>query len=253
MNFLRYFHRSEDVLPYAQLAAVYDRVMDHVDYDEWASYIEVLFQKYGSNVRNVVDGACGTGSLTLSLKKRGYCVVGFDRSFEMIRAARKKVQVPIWQGDLRKLSLSKKWDAFICIYDSIQYLMVEEIDHMLAEVKAVLKHGGLLLFDVVTERHILHNWVNYTERIRDKSWDIVRRSWYDRKSRYQHTEFEVFSFREKKLYREHHLQKVYPLKELEEAVKKSGFTLLGKLCGFTLNPGSENSDRVHFILRQEIA
>jgi len=246
------FRRAEEVPPYTHLAAVYDRMMDHVDYSAWVDYLTKLFGKFGRGIRCVVDGGCGTGSLALALERKGYRVVGFDRSFEMIREARQKSHAPLWRGDLRAISLSSdRWDAFLCLYDTVMYLTRVEMEQMFSQVKSVLAKGGLLIFDVVTENHVRKRWANYTEKDRGKGWETVRRSWYDRKRRCQHTEFELFSLQERKVCREHHLQRVYRLKEMERMAEGRGLKLVGRFSGFTLDSGNEESDRVHFVLRKE--
>ena len=245
------FHQEEDVPSYTRLASCYDRIMNHVDYGEWAKYIVRLFKRFGQGVRRVVDGGCGTGSLAYALAEMGYRVVGFDRSLEMVRVARKKSHGPLWQGDLKTIGLSRTWDAFLCLYDTIQYLMEDELTLVLSNVKRVIIEGGLFIFDVVTENHILRYWAHYTERVRGDGWETMRRSWYDKRGRYQHTEFTITSHQEKKIFKEHHIQRIYRLEELEEMVSRSELRLVGRFDGFTMNPGIESSDRVHFVLRRE--
>src|SRR4030042_6375407 len=84
------FSKTFESDPYAQLAPYYDRLMDSVDYDEWSLYIDLLFNRYGRKVTDVIDGGCGTGSIASSLFKLGYRVHGFDRSFEMLRNLKQK-------------------------------------------------------------------------------------------------------------------------------------------------------------------
>jgi len=227
--------------------------MDHVDYQGWVDFIVMLFEKYGSNIHNVVDGGCGTGTLISILEKKGYRVAGFDRSLEMIRLAQRKSDVPYWQGDLKSISLSPGWDAFLCLYDTIQYLTPEEMERMLLEVRSILKQRGILIFDVVTESNVLRYWANYTEVDSDKNWRMIRRSWFERNRQLQHTEFEISLIEKKTVYQEHHVQKIYRLEEIEEIGEKTGFDILGRFDDFTLNPGSEKSDRVHFVFQRRVS
>jgi SAM-dependent methyltransferase len=248
---LNRFCKIEEVPAYARLAKVYDRMMDHVDYTAWADYIIKLFKKYGKGIRRVVDGGCGTGSLAAVLEKRGYRVVGFDRSREMIRMARRKSRSSFWQGDLVAIPLSKEWDAFLCLYDTIQYLRIEEMERLFDGLRGVLVDGGLLIFDAVTESHVLRYWASYDEKDCGEGWESMRKSWFDRKAKCQHTLFEIFFRHDRKVYCEHHSQRIYTLEELNRTTVRSGFEVLGLFDGFTLKPGNESSDRVHFVLRQE--
>ena len=249
-GWIRRVRRVVDGPVYGRLAAVYDRVMDHVDYEAWADYLVQLFDAYGRNIRRVVDGGCGTGSMVCALEKRGYRVAGFDQSWEMIRRAREKTRAPLWQGDVRDISVRRKWDAFLCLYDTMQYLTLEEMGGVFVDVRDILVGGGLVVFDVVTEEHVLRYWSDYVESVASDGWEVVRRSWYERRKRWQHTEFEMVSLVEKRVYREHHRQRVYRLDELERVTKRSGLELVGRFRDFTLKPADETSDRVHFVLRR---
>ena len=227
--------------------------MGHVDYKAWADFIVKLFEKYGNNIHNVIDGGCGTGTLISILEGKGYRVAGFDRSLEMIRRAKRKSNIPYWQGDLTSIPLFSDWDAFLCLYDTIQYLTPEEIEKTFREVKSVLKETGILIFDAVTENHVLQYWANYTEVDSGKTWKMIRRSWFERNKKLQHTEFEISFREEKKVYYEHHIQRIYKLEEIEDIGEKAGFNILGRFDGFTFNPGNEKSDRVHFVLQRRVS
>ena len=53
--------------PYQGLAPIYDYVMDHVNYGEWAAYIHALFARFAPDTTRVVDLACGTGNVSFAL------------------------------------------------------------------------------------------------------------------------------------------------------------------------------------------
>jgi len=56
---------------YKNLAYVYDRLMYDVDYAGWACFLESICKKENIKIENILDLACGTGSLTLELLKLG--------------------------------------------------------------------------------------------------------------------------------------------------------------------------------------
>lgn len=56
---------------YEAFAAVYDALMDDVDYAGWAAYYLALAERSGVLPRRAADCACGTGSLTLALAAAG--------------------------------------------------------------------------------------------------------------------------------------------------------------------------------------
>ena len=250
-QWVKWLYREEEVTPYTHLAALYDKVMDHVDYSQWADFIVTLFQRFGSDVYRVIDGGCGTGSLLKVLNQREIEIAGFDRSIDMIQIAKKKVGVPLWVDDLRNFYIKKRWDAFLCLYDTIQYLTVKEIQKLLCDVGRTLMPGGLFIFDAVTKEHILRYWANYTERVESDKLEMLRRSWYVKKTQSQHTEFEIFDCCNEHIYREHHIQYIYPLETFIKVSGESGLKLIGQFQDFTLNPGNEKADRIHFVFKRE--
>ena len=57
---------------YTALAGFYDALMHDIDYDGWAQYLSKLLQKAHRDIKRIGEAACGTGNLTLRLKKAGY-------------------------------------------------------------------------------------------------------------------------------------------------------------------------------------
>ena len=80
--------------PYQGLAPIYDYVMAHVNYGEWAAYIHALCARFAPDTNRVVDLACGTGNVSFALHRLGYEVTGVDRSEAMLQVAREKAAAP---------------------------------------------------------------------------------------------------------------------------------------------------------------
>lgn len=249
-DLIRRIHKPVDLLPYNGLALIYDRVMDHIEYEQWAFYLLRLFKTFGQDIHRVVDGGCGTGRIMEVLENHGYRCAGFDRSLGMVRIARSRTESVLWQGDLRDLSLAGGWDAFLCVYDTIQYLKPDEIPLVFEDVYDRLRFGGLFIFDMITEHHARTAWGHYTEVEKADGFDWTRSTWYDRHSKQLHTKFEIHR-KGQRSYREHHKQYVYTLDEMRSLAEAGGFRVRDVLNDFTLNPGSERSDRIHFILQKE--
>ena len=54
---------------YTQFAELYDELMSDVDYNAWAEDYASLMRLYGIRDGNVCECACGTGSLTIPLRR----------------------------------------------------------------------------------------------------------------------------------------------------------------------------------------
>ena len=52
------------------LRSVYDIFMDNVPYEEWGAYLSGLLEEYGICDGIVADLGCGTGTMTISGRKR---------------------------------------------------------------------------------------------------------------------------------------------------------------------------------------
>ena len=75
---------------YDYFASVYDSLMREVEYDRIADFIIEASNRYGKRPTLMLDVACGTGSLTVELSKRGISMIGADISEQMLGVAMEK-------------------------------------------------------------------------------------------------------------------------------------------------------------------
>ena len=244
-------------LPYSELAQIYDHVMRHVDYIRWADYIQSVFTRFEATPKDVLELACGTGAMACILDDRGYRMTGIDRSESMIAVAKQKSvdttrAIRFQVGDMVRMPVSGSFDAVLCLYDSINYVVEEaDIAAMLKGLRCVLNAGGLFVFDVCTEinsRRYFHNQVDQESK---GDFSYVRRCEYVPETRIQVNEFQFTFNREGKRYstRERHEQRIYPIARLEEICQESGYRVLGAFDGFSFEEASEKSNRVHYVVR----
>ena len=74
---------------YGDFAEVYDALTLNVPYDEIAEYYAKAVARITDGKR-LLDMGCGTGNLTVRLKKAGFDAVGLDGSSEMLSMAAAK-------------------------------------------------------------------------------------------------------------------------------------------------------------------
>ena len=77
---------------YESLAACYDELTYDIPYEKILTFFERLCAREHVQPRLVLDLACGTGSLSLLLARRGYRVIGADLSSDMLAEAEQKAQ-----------------------------------------------------------------------------------------------------------------------------------------------------------------
>lgn len=151
---------------YADFAAFYDRLTDDVGYPQRADYIAELLMEHGMKKGIVLDLACGTGSLTLELSKRGYEMIGVDASPDMLCAAQEKcaqagAEVLFLCQPMEALDLYGTVNAAVCTLDSLNHITdPDTLREVLRRVSLFLEPGGLFVFDVNTpykHREVLGN------------------------------------------------------------------------------------------------
>jgi len=77
-------------MSYGIFAEFYDGLTRNVDYLAKADYLCEIFKRYSHNPECMLDLACGTGTLTIEMKKRGFDIYGVDVSCEMLSQAQQK-------------------------------------------------------------------------------------------------------------------------------------------------------------------
>ena len=65
-------------------------MMSGVDYEAWADYILSAAKRFGFLPETALDLACGTGSTTLPLARRGVRMTGLDLAPAMLKIAEEK-------------------------------------------------------------------------------------------------------------------------------------------------------------------
>jgi SAM-dependent methyltransferase len=104
---------------------------------------------------SILDLGCGTGNHAIPLAKRGYSVVGIDRSEEMLACLRSKAgnqlssNISFQRGSIRSVDLGHTFDATLMMFAVLGY-QTENKD-VLAALRTARRHlnpGGILIFDI---------------------------------------------------------------------------------------------------------
>lgn len=144
---------------YKKYARYYDLFYEKKDYPKEASFIDEILKKH--KCRKVIDVGCGTGRHAIPLAKKGYAIMGVDVSKEMLKIARENaerenVRVDFRTADMRNLNFRAKFDAVLCLFDTILYNATnEEIFSTIKSFNRTLKKGGVLILDF---RSFLDAW-----------------------------------------------------------------------------------------------
>ncbi|MCH5298735.1 MAG: methyltransferase domain-containing protein [Ruminococcus sp.] len=141
---------------YGVFADFYDDLTLNAQYSERADYIMKVFERLGHDMGLTLDLACGTGNLTLELKRRGVDVYGIDGSAEMLSRAQEKsadenLGILFLCQQMQSIDLYGTIDTCICTLDSINHMTDKaDVQSTFERVSLFMNKGGYFLFDVNT-------------------------------------------------------------------------------------------------------
>lgn len=245
----------QDVVPYSVLAAGYDVVMEHVDYAFWADYVITVFRHHQLHPKSVLELGCGTGSFALDLHQRGpFRYMGIDLSPQMIHVARAKAemyQVPLQFGvaNFANYRVDAPVDVALLLYDGLNYLLQEaQVLELFRCTFNALRPGGCFLFDQSTPTNSINNEMEFEDEGEVDAFRYRRHSRYDRETRLHSNIFDIVV--QGKTYREVHVERAYAIQEIHTLLAQTPFRILAAYDGFSLNPATEATERVHWLIQR---
>lgn len=246
---------------YEDLARYYDELTGDVDYAAWADYIERHFAKATLPIHTVLDLACGTGTLSCILARRGYEMIGVDQSAEMLAQAAEKVQEldgvekPIFLNQsMEKLDLFGTIDACVCCLDSVNYVTSpKKLKKAFERVHLFLMPGGLFLFDINTAEKLrrLDGQMFLDER---EDVYCVWRADYSKRRRVCTYGFDLFQKTRGDLWArscEEHEEYAYEQEELTEMLREAGFSSVRRFGCLKMTAPRGGEDRVFFLAQKK--
>jgi len=241
---------------YKAFSEIYDSLMKpDINYSRVADYIENIFTIHKKNPDMVVDLACGTGNLTIPLARRGYDMIGIDKSADMLTVAREKTikdkEILFLNQDMTKLDLYGTADAFLCMIDGVNYcLNPNSLYNMFRKIKTCfLNPDGIVIFDISSE-YKLSQIIGNNTFIHDEN-DMFY-AWENRyiKNLKLSDMYLNFFVKEKGGYKrfcERHLQRAYSTDTLKAILTKAGFGKITTYGDFTFNKPTKKTERIIFV------
>ncbi len=236
---------------YTHLARVYDRFMADTDFEKWAMYIKNIIDEYAPPRGRIAETACGTGRLSIPLKKLGTDIVCCDISREMLRIAEQNarasgVHIPFVLQDMRKMDVGKS-RAVVCACDGVNYLTDE------ADVSAFFKGAfnalvpdGIITFDI-SSAHKYENTL--ADRVFFEDYDDITYIWNNVFTPpLMQMDITIFTA-DGDLYErndETHMHRVWQVCELKRLLEDAGFSHVKNFAFGGYHPPG-NCDRIQFL------
>ena len=242
---------------YKNLAASYDRLTNDVDYEATVEFYMEILRREGLTPRTVVDLACGTGSVTEILARKGYRVTGVDMSEEMLTEAAMKTmdmeQPPMYSCQLlQNLRLPRGVDMAVCALDSLDYILdPADCKEAIRRAYKALNPGGIFIFDVNTPEKLraMDDQVFLDE---DDDVYCVWRGEFDEETNICSYGMDLFQ-REGTMWRrsfEEHREYAYSQEQLTGFLKDAGFTHIEVYADRLFEAPREGEQRIYFKARK---
>ena len=245
---------------YNAIARVYDKLNAEIDYEAWAGFFEDCFDRFLSERPSLVlDLACGTGRMTRELSRRGYDMIGVDRSADMLSEAYSKGGEGILYllQDMRSFELYGTVGAAVCCLDSINYLLEEkDVKKTFSLVHNYLDPDGIFIFDVNTPYKFKNVYGDNAYILEDEDEEgAIFCGWqneYCEKSGICDFYLTLFEEDGEGGYvrsDEHQRERCYSLDALSEILSSCGFELLGVYSDYAASACAEDTERWYIVAR----
>lgn len=242
---------------YHALAVSYDRLTNDVDYRSTVDFYFEILKRENFLPRTALDLACGTGSVTALLARRGLKVTGVDLSEEMLTVAQQKTSelenMPVYACmPLQELSVPRGVDLAVCALDSLDYITdPDDCKEAIRRVYKALNPGGIFIFDVNTPEKLraMDGQVFLDE---DDDVYCVWRGEFDEQTNICSYGMDLFQ-RDGNVWErsfEEHREYAYSREQLTHYLKEAGFTRIEVYADRAFIAPREGEQRIYFKARK---
>lgn len=240
---------------YEALAFSYDSLTQDIPYTEMLNYMEALLQRHGKRPETVLDLACGTGSMSVLMAKKGYRVLAADLSEDMLsmaweKAAEMEENRPYFIcQSMQELSLPYPVELIVCCLDSMNYVTdPEQCRQALQRCYESLEEGGVLIFDINSAEKLkgLDGQVFLDE---NEQTYCVWRAEFDQKENICYYGMDIFQREEEDLWVrsfEEHQEYAYSVEQLTGYLRQAGFQTIEVYGERSFEAPKKGEQRIYF-------
>ena len=247
--------------PYQGLADIYDYLLAGIDYEEWADYLEQIFERFQIKpCGTILDLACGTGSSTFPWARRGYVACGVDIAHEMLVLARRKARernldIAFYRQDLCRLDLPFRADVAVRYQDGLNYLLThEDLKEALLRIRSAVRPGGYFIFNLNLVEKLPVGSRPEISWLEEKGLTIIWESSFEPVEKIWSIKLVAFAqwegWRYEKI-EEEHRERSYSRGDLEPLFRRTRWRLEACYGAFTLNEPLPQDRNIFYIIKRE--
>ncbi len=243
---------------YVSLAGIYDENIN-MDYSKWAGFVRDVFKEHSIDIRGCrgLELGCGSGNMTLELKKMGFDIMGLDVSQEMLRVAAEKalanyMRIMFINQDMTSFQVNKSFKGVFSFCDVINYLTEEEgLLQCFNRVYSTLEAGGLFIFDISSEHKLKDVIGNNTFTKNEDDLCYIWDNYLENSLLEMYITFFVKQGRLYKRLDEKHLQRAYSAEEIIKLLSRAGFNNVKTYDDYSFKDINKDTLRISFVAKKE--
>ncbi len=245
---------------YKSFSYFYDLLTENISYKKRAEYFDELIKRHGGKKNILLDLACGTGSLSEEMSRRGYDVIGVDNSEDMLNTAiEKKIEngldIQYLCQDMTQLDMFGTIDVTICALDGINHLLnISDIERTFKRVSLFCEPEGLFIFDINTpykHKNILgNNTFVYDMETVFCIWQNTYNGNDDNRVDMSLTFFEKLKNGMYERYEDEFSEIAFEEDIIDELLRKSGLKIAAKYDYDSFDPPKKDSEKLVYVTRK---
>lgn len=227
-----------DLMEYSKFAIFYDAFYKNKRYQEEVEFLEKLLL----DKKKVLDVGCGTGIHMSLLEQKGYIVDGVDLNQEMLNVAKGRVNGNLYQQDILKLNIDKKYDAIISMFAVINHLKnINQLVKVLTGFKRHLNDDGIIIIDLHNSRSSGRKEDKIGEYKRTMIWDYINEKKLE-KSKI------IFEIKNRKNITYHQFR-IFDIEDMKQACSLANLELINYYENYTFKEATNISKNIQFYIK----
>ena len=243
---------------YDDFSIIYDRFQE-IDYDVFIDFYKAVFERLDLSPKTIVDLGCGSGAVTLRLKRLGYEVIGIDISPDMLAIAQSKaddenLDILFLNMDMCDFEIPEPVEVILSALDCVNYLeSLDDVKQAFEHVYNSLKPGGVFVFDINSEYKLTEILGNNTFVYEDDSAYCVWDCGYFPDDNVVGFDLNFFVKDEGdsySRYSEYQEETIYSIEEIAGLLSECGFKNV-EICGdLMFDKPKSDTERIFFIAQK---